>query len=249
MECDNSFNRVDTIEFVIGQRQMIFFDGFENELTNWILDGEWGLTSDAATGEFALTDSPDGDYDEGQETLAELNRSINLDYILSPIIEFTTKWDIESNWDFVRFQAYVQDQGWVSLSGAYTELGSGQPAQPYGEPGYDGLQSDWVNEIILLDQLNGATITGFRFIQTSDNFVEGDGFTIDDFSISGFPTGLMGDYNLDASVDIYDLLGIVDILIFDGEPTESQLFFCDLDGSGDLDVMDLVALSNLILGI
>ena len=187
MECDNSFNRVDTIEFVIGQRQMIFFDGFENELTNWMLDGDWGLTSDAATGEFALTDSPDGDYDEGQETLAELNRSINLDYILSPIIEFTTKWDIESNWDFVRFQAYVQDQGWVSLSGAYTELGSGQPAQPIGEPGYDGLQSDWVNEIILLDQLNGATITGFRFIQTSDNFVEGDGFTIDDFSISGFP--------------------------------------------------------------
>ena len=249
MECDNSFNRVDTIEFVIGQRQMIFFDGFENELTNWMLDGEWGLTSDAATGEFALTDSPDGDYDEGQETLAELNRSINLDYILSPIIEFTTKWDIESNWDFVRFQAYVQDQGWVSLSGTYTELGSGQPAQPYGEPGYDGLQSDWVNEIILLDQLNGATITGFRFIQTSDNFVEGDGFTIDDFSISGFPTGLMGDYNLDASVDIYDLLGIVDTLIFDSEPTESQLFFCDLDGSGDLDVMDLVALSNLILGI
>ena len=249
MECDNSFDRVDTIEFVIGLRQMIFFDGFENELTNWMLDGEWGLTSDAATGEFALTDSPNGDYDEGQETLAELNRSINLDYILSPIIEFTTKWDIESNWDFVRFQAYVQDQGWVSLSGAYTELGSGQPAQSFGEPGYDGLQSDWVNEIILLDQLNGATITGFRFIQTSDNFTEGDGFIVDDFSISGFPAGMMGDYNLDASVDIYDLLGIVDVLIFDSEPTESQLFFCDLDGSGDLNVMDLVALSNLILGI
>ena len=249
MECDNSFNRVDTIEFVIGQRQMIFFDGFENELTNWMLDGEWGLTSDAATGEFALTDSPDGDYDEGQETLAELNRSINLDYILSPIIEFTTKWDIESNWDFVRFQAYVQDQGWVSLSGTYTELGSGQPAQPYGEPGYDGLQSDWVNEIILLDQLNGATITGFRFIQTSDNFTEGDGFTFDDFSILGFPNGIMGDYNLDSSVDVYDLLGIADILIFGGELSGSQLFFCDLDGSGDLDVMDLVALSNLILGI
>ena len=249
MECDNSFDRVDTIEFVIGQRQMIFFDGFENELTNWMLDGEWGLTSDAATGEFALTDSPDGEYEEGQETLAELNRSINLDYILSPIVEFTAKWDIESNWDFVRFQAFVQDQGWVSLSGTYTELGSGQPAQPYGEPGYDGLQSEWVDEIILLDQLNGAVITGFRFIQTSDNFVEGDGFTIDDFSISGFPTGMMGDYNLDASVDIYDLLGIVDILIFNGEPTESQLFFCDLDRSGNLDVIDLVALSNLILGI
>ena len=60
---------------------------------------------------------------------------------------------------------------------------------------------------------------------------------------------MIGDYNLDASVDIYDLLGIVDILIFNGEPTESQLFLCDLDRSGDLDIMDLLALSNLILGI
>ena len=100
-----------------------------------------------------------------------------------------------------------------------------------------------------MDHLNGEIITGFRFVQSSDNFVEGDGFTIDDFSISGFPAGIMGDYNLDASVDIYDLLGIADILITHGEPAESQLFFCDLDRSGDLDVMDLVALSNLILGI
>ena len=60
---------------------------------------------------------------------------------------------------------------------------------------------------------------------------------------------MIGDFNLDASVDIYDLVGIVDILIFDGEPTESQLFFCDLDRNGNLDIMDLVALSNLILGI
>ena len=29
MECDNSFNRVDTIEFVIGQRQMIFLMGLK----------------------------------------------------------------------------------------------------------------------------------------------------------------------------------------------------------------------------
>jgi len=41
----------------------------------------------------------------------------------------------------------------------------------------------------------------------------------------------------------------VDALIFNIQPTESQLFFCDLDRSGDLDVTDLVALSNLILGI
>ena len=249
MECDNSFNRSDTFKFVIGQRQMIFFEGFENELANWMFNGDWGLTSDAATGEFALSDSPNGNYQEQQESSAELDLFFEFDYLISPIIEFKAKWDIEQNWDFVQFQAYVENTGWISLKGQYTSLGSGNIAQPAGVPGYDGIQLEWINEKIYLDQLDGEIIIGFRFIQTSDNFVEGDGFTIDDFSISGFPNGMMGDYNLDASVDIYDLLGVADILIFHGEPTESQLFFCDLDGSGDLDVMDLVALSNLILGI
>tara|TARA_B100000959_G_scaffold89452_1_gene95020 strand:- start:409 stop:2658 length:2250 start_codon:yes stop_codon:yes gene_type:complete len=249
LESENSFSRVDTIQFVIGQRQIFFIEGFEDELTNWSLDGEWGLTDDAASGVFALSDSPDGEYLESQESVAELNHFVNLNYLISPVIEFTAKWDIESNWDFVRFQAYVQDSGWVSLDGEHTEYGSGQSAQPLGEPGYDGVQNEWVNELILLDQLNGASITGFRFIQTSDNVVEGDGFTVDDLSISGFPTGVMGDYNLDMSVDIFDLLAIADVLIFGSEPTDSQLFFCDLDGSGVLDVMDLIALSNFILGI
>ena len=249
LESNNSINRIDTIEFVIGQRQIVYFEGFENELTNWMLDGDWGLTGDAASGEFALSDSPYGDYQEQQESSAELDLFFHFDYLISPIIKFKAKWDIELSWDFVQFQAHVENIGWISLRGEYTNLGSGNIAQPVGEPGYDGVQLDWINETIALDQLNGEVITGFRFVQSSDNFVEGDGFTVDDFSISGFPNGIMGDYNLDASVDIYDLLGIADILIFGGEPSESQLFFCDLDGSGDLDVMDLVALSNLILGI
>lgn len=247
--CESSFTRVDTIEFVIGQRQVILFEGFEDELVDWSLDGEWGPTSDAATGEFALSDSPEGEYQEAQESIAELDRFINLSYLNSPIVEFKAKWDIESNWDFVRFQANVQGLGWVSLTGRYTELGSGQSAQPFGEPGYDGVQNEWANEMIFLDQLSGAEILGFRFIQTSDNFVEGNGFTIDDLSISGFPTGTMGDYNLDTLVDIYDLLAIADVLLFGGEPSPSQLFFCDLDGSGVLDIMDLVAISNVILDI
>ena len=249
LESNNSINRIDTIEFVIGQRQIVYFEGFENELTNWMLDGDWGLTGDAASGEFALSDSPYGDYQEQQESSAELDLFFHFDYLISPIIKFKAKWDIEQSWDFVQFQAHVENIGWISLRGEYTNLGSGNIAQPVGEPGYDGVQLDWINETIALDQLNGEVITGFRFVQSSDNFVEGDGFTVDDFSISGFPNGIMGDYNLDASVDIYDLLGIADILIFGGEPSESQLFFCDLDGSGDLDVMDLVALSNLILGM
>ena len=249
LDSDNNFSRQDTINFLIGQPETVFYDGFENELIHWTVDGDWGLTNDAATGSFAMSDSPDGDYQAGQETIAELTTGINLGYFLVPMVTFSAKWDIESNWDFVRFQAHIMDSGWVSLEGLYTEPGMGQPAQPFGEHGYDGTQDNWVDEIIYLDQLEGAEIIGFRFIQTSDNFVEADGFTVDDFSITGFPLGVMGDFNLDMSVDIFDLLALADLLLFGDEPSDTQLFFCDLDGSGILDVMDLINLSDLILGI
>jgi len=209
----------------------------------------WGLTNDAATGTFALTDSPDGDYQESQETIAELSLNVDLSLITIPMVTFTAKWEIESNWDFVRFQAHVPGSGWISLEGLYTEPGVGQPAQPLGESGYDGVQDDWVNETILLDQLEASFITGFRFILTSDNYVEEDGFTVDDITLSGFPTGLFGDFNSDNSVGILDILGLADLILFGDDPNTMQLYFCDLDSDGNLDIMDLVELVNLVMGL
>ena len=94
-----------------------------------------------------------------QQTIAQLITDINFQFVSNPIIKFNAKWDIEPSYDFVRFQAFITDSGWVSLSGQYTETGSGQPAQPFGEHGYDGLQEDWVEETIYLDHLDGFEIT------------------------------------------------------------------------------------------
>jgi hypothetical protein len=243
-----SFIRQDTVIFLIGEPDIIFYEGFENGLDNWELDGDWGPTNDAATGSFALTDSPSGNYQQSQETIAELSLYVDLTLLTIPMVTFTAKWDIESNWDFVRFQANVPGNGWISLEGLYTEAGVGQSAQPLGEPGYDGVQDDWVMETILLDQLGASSITGFRFIQTSDNYVEGDGFTVDDFTILGFPYGLVGDFDSDNYVGILDILGLADLILFGGEPTNIQLDNCDLNNDGNLDLMDLVELVNLVMG-
>ena len=245
----SSYSRSEVLELVIGEPQAIFFDDFENGIDNWQLNGDWGLTEDAFSGLYALTDSPDGNYQEAQETIAQLTTDINFQFVLSPYVKFNAKWDIEPNYDFIRFQALIADSGWITLSGEYTEAGSGQPAQPFGEHGYDDLQEDWVEEIIYFDYLGGFEIEGFRFIQTSDNFVEGDGFSIDNFQILGYPSGMMGDFNSDAAVDIYDILGLADLLLFGNDPSQSQLFFCDFDSNGMLDVMDLLRLSNIILGL
>ncbi len=244
-----SFIRQDTVIFLIGEPDIIFYEGFENGLDNWELDGDWGPTNDAATGSFALTDSPSGNYQQSQETIAELSLNVDLTLLTIPMVTFTAKWDIESNWDFVRFQANVPGNGWISLEGLYTEAGVGQSAQPLGEPGYDGVQDDWVMETILLDQLGASSITGFRFIQTSDNYVEGDGFTVDDFTILGFPYGLVGDFDSDNYVGILDILGLADLILFGGEPTNIQLDNCDLNNDGNLDLMDLVELVDLVMGL
>ena len=197
---------------------------------------------------YSLTDSPDGDYQSAQETVAELNIDVNLSYINNPKVMFDAKWDIESNWDFVRFQAFVHDSGWISLNGQFTEEGSGQPAQPLGEHGYDGLQENWVQESISLPQIDDAQISGFRFIQTSDNFVEGDGFVFDNFTISGYPNGIFGDWNHDMVADIYDILSLADFLLSGDDLAEPQLFFSDLDSNGVVDIMDLILLTNIIMG-
>ena len=244
-----SFQRSDTIRFVVGQPSILFLDGFETGLDNWIVDGDWGLTTASATGDHALTDSPNGDYGSGQTTVAELSVNIGFEFIVHPIIRFKAQWDIEENWDFVRLQAFIPEEGWVSLAGDFTEMGSGQPAQPDGEPGYDGVQLDWIEETIQLDQLNGNNPTAFRFIQTSDNYQEGDGFSIDDFTILGYTQSLQGDFIPDGTVDIIDVLALADLILLDQEPSAYQLFFSDLDNNNVLNVMDLVLLVNIIMGI
>jgi len=247
IENESSYPRQDTVQFLVGQPETLFFDGFENGLTNWYVTGDWGLTDEAGAGSNALSDSPNGNYDEAQESIAEFEINLDLSVYSFSVVEFIAKWEIESNYDFVRLQADVEGEGWVSLQGLYTEPGSGYPAQPAGEPGYDGIQELWVEERIELDQLGDVVIFGFRFIQTSDNAVEGDGFIVDDFSIFGMPAFQIGDYNLDNSVDILDVLGMADLIISDRNATDLQLFFCDINTSGDIDIDDILFLINIIL--
>ena len=247
LSSEDSYSRIDTIRFIIGQPETIFFENFESDLEKWELDDNWGLTEETEFGEYALTDSPEGEYGENQVTVAELNINFDFTFLTSPVIKFKTKWDIESNYDFVRFQGYNSELGWISLEGQYTQNGAGNPAQPLAEPGFDGVQEYWIEETIYLDQLNEVEVDKFRFIQTSDSFLEGDGISIDDFSILGYPQGSLGDFNLDSNVDIYDILMLSDFLLFGSEPTNAQLFYCDLNRSGNLDIMDLILLTNKIL--
>ena len=88
---ENSYSRSQSIDFVIGEPQIVFFDNFENDLDEWETNGDWGLTSDAAEGLYALTDSPDGDYQDGQETFAEYVGDVDLQFVSNSFIIFSNK--------------------------------------------------------------------------------------------------------------------------------------------------------------
>jgi len=65
----------------------------------------------------------------------------------------------------------------------------------------------------------------------------------------GFQFGPLGDFNEDAVTDVFDIIELADLLFFETEPTENQLNQCDFNNDGGLDFLDIISLTNYILGI
>ena len=244
----DSYHFIDTVNFFIGNEVSVFEENFDSGLGEWSVTGDWGLTDNPSIGLYALTDSPEGNYSSDASSTAVLDIDLDFSFIANPFISFSALWDIEDGYDFVRFQALTEEDGWVSLQGNHTVSGNGASVQPLGEFGYDGTQNTWVDEKIFLEQLNGHKPLSFRFVQDSDQFVEGDGFVFDNFSINGFSLGLSGDFTSDGVVNIFDIIGLADMISKNETPNSYVLTFCDMDASGELNILDLLRIINLVSG-
>ena len=243
---DNSFSYTDTLSYYIGNQTQLYQEDFNSGIGQWSVNGDWGLTNEPSIGSYALTDSPNGNYSAETSSYATIEVDLDFNFIANPFISFSAIWEIEEGYDFVRFQAYTEENGWVSLMGNYTIQGNGATAQPLGQHGYDGSQSTWVTEKIYLDQLGGYTPLAFRFIQDSDQYVEGDGFVFDNFSINGFLLGSSGDFTSDGIINIFDIIGLADMISGGEEPSNYELTFCDLDENGNINILDLLMLINIV---
>jgi len=64
-----------------------------------------------------------------------------------------------------------------------------------------------------------------------------------------FPIGAMsGDVNFDESIDILDIIRIVNIALWIGDPpTDYELWAGDMNSNNELNVLDIVVLINIIL--
>lgn len=142
-----------------------FAESFESGAPYWSLEETWGLTSsEAHTGEYSLTESPGGDYQDNLEIVALLN-PINLQIYEEADLSFWTKYNIESGWDYMYLEITTNGTNWTELAE------------------YTGSQYSWTQKQYSLDNYVGEPFVQIRFRFYSDYWINEDGMYIDDLEI------------------------------------------------------------------
>jgi hypothetical protein len=173
----------DTIVKTFGDATLQFSDDAANS-DNWT--GSWALTTeDYFSPDYSFTDSPNNNYNDGENSAYTFNDTIDLTDATAALTRFRAKWDIEPGYDYVQYQVSTDfGNSWIPQCGKYTRPGVqnwGFP-QPVGEPLYDGTQGNWILEEVNLSDYLGEEIM-LRFILVSDGGVTEDGFYFDNFEI------------------------------------------------------------------
>ena len=160
-----------------------YIEDFDGTLGGWTL-GNWGTTNeDYVSADYSMTDSPNSNYSPNSTSELIFDPSIDLSSInnKSAYIKFNAKWETENGYDYV--QLMVDDgSGYQPVCGNYTNIGVGFTGQPDGEPLYDGIQKEWIEEYVNLNDYLGSIIN-LKFVMKSDGAVEMDGFYLDDFYV------------------------------------------------------------------
>ncbi len=179
---NGSYTIVDTITKYFGQTSVVFAGN--GSMSDWTSNTWNTTTQDFVSSPTSITDSPGNgnDYPNGANNIITLNQTVDLSNSVSAVVNFYAKWDIEDNYDFCQLMASTDGgSSWIPMCGLYTQTGTND--QDQGEPVWDGTQNSWVEEQVDLSDFLGQQIQ-LRFRLRSDNFVTGDGFYFDDFTIS-----------------------------------------------------------------
>jgi len=174
------------VSIVVGVPKIYFADD-ASSMNDWIsesnVSAQWELTTnDFYSSPSSFTDSKNGAYLSNSNVTLTKKTEIDLSEIVKPFLSFRTKFNIEKGWDYGQVLISA-DSGstWTPLGGDFSTVGAGA-FQPSEKPVYDGKVDDWVKEIIDLAQFTNDNIL-LRFQLKSDEYVEEDGWYIDDIEI------------------------------------------------------------------
>ncbi len=168
---DNSTNanetKTEVFEYFIDTLQIL--DGFEEGLTEWDLDQEWGLSSKRKSGENSLTDSEVGFYENNLNTSATYRMPFNLTLYKYAKLDFYLRANLERDKDSL-FAEISSDGGanWITEF-RFSKSLSGFKLQTVDLSEYTGEGND--NILV-------------RFRLLTDSSGQRDGVWIDDVSIA-----------------------------------------------------------------
>ena len=244
---DQGFPFQNSFTITVGQPLVIFADGAEDGMGNWVSEG-WGFTTHSWAGTYAFADSPQGNYANLTTHTLTIAEPVDLSSSVMAIMTYMANWEIENGWDFAQVMASTDGSNWTSLQGAYMHLGTGNGEQQNDEYGYDGT-TDWVFDSVSLGDFVGESQVWVRFQMSSDNYVTGDGFNVDDIQIVHYTASLPdGDVNDDGLLNVLDVVRIVAIIL--GEPptpTETELMASDINQDGVVNISDIVIIVGYIM--
>ena len=66
--------------------------------------------------------------------------------------------------------------------------------------------------------------------------------------VGSLSIGDIGDVNLDQTIDILDVINVLNFVLEQTVPTETEFWLSDINSDGVLNILDLVQLVNIILG-
>lgn len=187
IETTQGYYYTDTFSFVKGVPLTLFTEN-GNTLSQWT-STTWNTTSSAYhSSPKSITDSPNGDYPENSTRTITQSQSVSLTNAVYAELSFWTKWDIEPLADYVQIQIST-DNGttWQPLCGQNT-----QPSfltSTLGQPIYDGMRDEWVQERILLNDYLGQNIKiRLKLVSAFSYMMQNDGFYFDDMLIQVITT-------------------------------------------------------------
>lgn len=155
--------------------EVIFADDFTT-LDRWATTGTWGLTTTSFTsGPTAITDSPEGAYNNYVNMKIDTREVIDLTGIQTAYLTFKARWNIETDDDYLQVTV-VRNNIEYPVCGNYSRVNAS------GRIVYDGNQNGWINEQINLADFLGQQIK-LRFRLKSDGSGSGDGFFLDDVAV------------------------------------------------------------------
>ena len=143
-----------------------FTDDFESGANYWTFEGPWGLSTNSYhSSSHSMTESPTGNYTNNLSIVSGLY-TFSLAYTSEASISFWTKYNMETNYDYMYFEVSTNGTAWTTLDT------------------YNGNQNSWVQKSYSLNSYLGEHSVSIRFRFYSDYSVIADGMYIDDFNIN-----------------------------------------------------------------